>query len=88
MRVRGRLKNVAKKKVNEKVKIDRKGKQRFQNKVAKRSEEQKKKNIEDRGINADVMAVKTKKGEERRGKKRDSFQGEIMMENGNKQREN
>lgn len=74
MRVRGRLKNVAKKKkVNEKVKIDRKGKQRFQNKVAKRSEEQKKKNIEDRGINADVMAVKTKKGEER--KKERQFPG-------------
>lgn len=73
MRVRGRLKNVAKKKVNEKVKIDRKGKQRFQNKVVKRSEEQKKKNIEDRGINADVMAVKTKKGEER--KKERQFPG-------------
>lgn len=62
-----------KKKVNEKVKIDRKGKQRFQNKVRKRSEEQKKKNIEDRGINADVMAVKTKKGEER--KKERQFPG-------------
>lgn len=62
-----------KKKVNEKVKIDRKGKQRFQNKVAKRSEEQKKKNIEDRGINADVMAVKMKKGEER--KKERQFPG-------------
>lgn len=49
-----------------KSKLTEKENKGVQNKVAKRSEEQKKKNIEDRGINADVMAVKTKKGEERK----------------------
>lgn len=49
-----------------KSKLTEKENKGVQNKVAKRSEEQKKKNIEDRGINADVMAVKMKKGEERK----------------------
>lgn len=56
-----------------KSKLTEKENKGVQNKVAKRSEEQKKKNIEDRGINADVMAVKTKKGEER--KKERQFPG-------------
>lgn len=56
-----------------KLKLTEKENKGVQNKVAKRSEEQKKKNIEDRGINADVMAVKTKKGEER--KKERQFPG-------------
>lgn len=56
-----------------KSKLTEKENKCVQNKVAKRSEEQKKKNIEDRGINADVMAVKTKKGEER--KKERQFPG-------------
>lgn len=56
-----------------KSKLTEKENKGVQNKVAKRSEEQKKKNIEDRGINADVMAVKMKKGEER--KKERQFPG-------------
>lgn len=56
-----------------KSKLTEKENKGVQNKVAKGSEEQKKKNIEDRGINADVMAVKTKKGEER--KKERQFPG-------------
>lgn len=48
-----------------------------ENKVAKRSEEQKKKSIEDRGINADVMAVKRKKGKERKKETEKDRNGEI-----------
>lgn len=75
-------------KVNEKVKIDRKGKQSC--KVIRGTKEE-----EHRGqgnkCRCDGSEEEEGKGEEKRdreGQERGSFRGEIMMANGNKQREN
>lgn len=85
MRVRGRLKNIAKKKVNEKVKIDRKGKQKCSEQSCKATRRIKEEEHRGQGNKCrcdsseeDVDVRKRKKGEER-GKKRDGEgkEGEI-----------
>lgn len=74
--MRGRLKNVAKK-VNEKVKIDRKGKQRCSEQSCKAIRGTKEEEHRGQGNKCRCEAVKRKKGKERKKETEKDRNGEI-----------